>query len=66
MVSRDINGALRLWNPAIPGDPGRELCHRGVLALAVASGDGRVLFGTDDGIVRVWGNPTRPTTPAAS
>jgi WD40 repeat protein len=57
IASGGDDGVVRLWNPSIADDPGRELGrHEGwVLALAVTR-EGRIASGGQDGVVRLW-NP---------
>jgi WD40 repeat protein len=54
------HGVLWLWDPAVEGDPGREIGRHeggawvgGVLAVAILA-DGRVVSGGGDGAVRLW------------
>jgi hypothetical protein len=59
VVSGGVDGAVRLWDPALPGDPGRELArhHDPVNAVAVTA-DERLFVATRRGITMF-----RMTTP---
>ena len=59
VVSAGGDGVVRLWDPQVDDDPGRELGRHGhdvwVVAVAVTS-EGKVVSGGVDGVVRLW-NP---------
>ena len=57
------DGAVRLWDPEIPDDPGRELGrHRGQVTAVAVTAQGKVVSGGDDGAARLW-NPEIPDDP---
>ena len=60
VVSGGGDGAVRLWDPRNPGDPGRELGrHDGAVSAVAVTGDGLVVSGGEDGTVRLW-DPRNP------
>jgi hypothetical protein len=49
------NGRLRLWDPAAPGDTGRDIGHHERFVAALASlRDGRLVSVGGDGALRLW------------
>ena len=63
VVSGGADGAVRLWDPSLPGDPGRELGrHKGPVWAVAVTGEGLVVSGGDDGAVRLW-DPSLPGDP---
>ena len=57
------DGAVRLWDPGTPRDPGRELGHHDSQVYAVAvTGEGLVASGDNAGAIRLW-DPRTPGDP---
>jgi WD40 repeat protein len=55
-----VDGAVRLWDAAVPGDPGRQAGrHDGVVLAVVVTTGGMVASGGLDGVVRLW-DPAMP------
>ena len=55
IVSGGYDGAVRLWDPDAPGDPGRELGrHKSAVWALAVTGQGKVVSGSEDGEVRLW------------
>jgi WD40 repeat protein len=64
VVSGGRDGTLRMWNPATPGDPGRELGRdEGEVWSVAVTADGLVVSGGGNGSVRLW-DPGTPGNPA--
>jgi WD domain, G-beta repeat len=64
VVSGGRDGTPRMWDPAAPGDPGRELGRdEGEVWSMAVTADGLVVSGGDDGALRLW-DPATPGDPA--
>ena len=56
MISAGGDGAVRLWNPAIANDPGRDLGHHDTVWALAVTPDSSVISAGGDGAIRLW-NP---------
>jgi hypothetical protein len=55
IVSGGYDGAVRLWDPDMPGDRGRELGrHDDYVQVVAVTGQGKIVSGGNDGAVRLW------------
>jgi WD40 repeat protein len=55
-ASSGYDGVIRLWDPDVPGDPGRDLGHHpGNIGAVAVTGQGKVVSGDHfEGILRLW------------